>query len=287
MDQLEDPVSGRPIDLRGRKKIVRAAGVLSKTGDAERQLLGFGRHLQRQHGYSGGDFLETTYRGRIAEGAWEPAPYEPVDAEAPLTTSTAVVIRQLRWYDVRLPDDLELHLVGYSLGGVVLFRAAVALLDEHRTHWATRIRSIVTLSSPLFGADLGPEGDLLNLLGLDTLFLPGGVVGRELCALGRDPAHRAQVENEAARLRRAGLQLLTLGDANDTVVTPEDSVIAPPDQRGRYIFSSSRAQQGGVYAEAVLGHGPLLENPRAWALMAETIGPQEPRLRTASGAIPL
>jgi pimeloyl-ACP methyl ester carboxylesterase len=287
MDQLLDWLDGRVIDLRGRKKIVRAAGVQSKTGDVSRQLMGFGRHLERQHGYSSGDFLETTYRGRIADGAWQPAPYQPVDAEAPLADSTAVVARQLRWYDVRLPDDLELHLIGYSLGGVVLFRAAVALLAENRAHWASRIRSVVTLASPLHGSDLGPEGELLNLFGLDSLLLPGGAIGRELCALGRDPAHRVQVERDAEQLRRAGVRLLTLGDANDTVVTPEDSIVAPPAERARYTFSSSRAQQGGLYAEAVLGHGPLLENPRAWALMVETIGPQVPRLRTPSGAIPL
>jgi pimeloyl-ACP methyl ester carboxylesterase len=287
MDRVADWIDGRTIDLRGRKKIVRAAGVLSKTGDAERQLLGFGRHLERQHGYSRGDFLELSYRGRIANGAWQPAPYQAADAEAPLAESTAMAVRQLRWYDVRLPDDLELHLVGYSLGGLVLFRAAAALLAEHSAHWAARIRSVVTLASPLFGSDLGPEGDLLNLFGLDTLLLPGGAIGRELCALGRDPAHRTQIEREAEQLRRAGVRLLTLGDVNDTVVTPEDSVIAPAAERSRYVLSSSRALQGGIYAEAVLGHGPLLENPQAWALMAETIGPQEPRLRTASGAIPL
>ena len=53
------------------------------------------------------------------------------------------------------------------------------------------------------------------------------------------------------------------------------------------MFSSSRALLGGAHAEALLGHGPLLDNPKVWAVMAETIGPQEPRLRTATGAIPL
>ena len=268
---------GRAIDLRGRKKILWAAGVLSKTGDAARQLAGFGRHLQRNYGYVGGDFLEATYRGRLVNGAWSPAPYEPEHAEAPLDESSALVVRQLRWYDVRLPDDVELHLVGYSLGGVVLFRAARTLLAEHPGHWSSRLRSLITLASPHFGCDLGPEGDLLGLFGLDSLLLPGGTVGRELCGLGRDPAHRARVEREAELVRRSGVRLLTLADEFDTVVTPEDAIIAPPAERERLVLRSSRAQQGGAYADALLGHGPLLENPQAWALMAEIVGPQQPR----------
>jgi pimeloyl-ACP methyl ester carboxylesterase len=197
------------------------------------------------------------------------------------------VIRQLRWYDARLPVDIELHLVGYSLGGVVLFRAASALLAEDVARWRARLASLITVASPHFGTDLGDEGDLLGLFGLDTLLLPGGAVAKELRALGRDPAHRARVEQQAAHLRRAGLRLLTLADEFDTVVTPEDAVIAPSDERSRYVLASARAELGGAYADAVLGHGPLLDNPRAWRLMAEVIGPQEPRGRTATGAIPL
>jgi len=197
------------------------------------------------------------------------------------------VVRLLRWYDARLPIDLELHLVGYSLGGVVLFRAACALLAEDLARWRVRLASLITIASPHFGTDLGEEGGLLGLFGLDSLLLPSGAVARELCTLGRDPAHRATVERQALLLRRAGLRLLTLADEFDTVVTPDDAVIAPPAERARYVLSSSRAQLGGAYADAVLGHGPLLDNPKAWQLMVEVIGPQEPRGRTATGAIPL
>lgn len=277
MDEIHDWQGGRAIDLCGRKKILWAAGVLSKTGDAARQLAGLGRYLQRSGGYVDGDFLEATYHGRLLNGVWSPAAYQAADAEAPLDESAALVARQLRWYDVRLPDDVELHLVGYSLGGVVLFRAATALLAEHPSHWSSRLRSLITLASPHFGCNLGPEGDLLGLFGLGELLLPGGAAGRELCALGRAPAHRARVERAAELIRRSGVRLLTLADEFDTVVTPEDAVIAPPGERERLVFRSARAQQGGAYADALLGHGPLLENPKAWALLAETIGPQRRR----------
>lgn len=285
-ETIPDWLSGQTVDLRGRKKILRAAGVLSRTGDAARQLGGFSRYLQREHGFSPGDFLEVTYRGRLSGPDWAPAPYEQADCQVGLDQSTAQAARQLRWYDDRLPIDQELHLVGYSLGGVVLFRAAVALLSDDLARWRLRLRSLITLASPHFGTDLGPEGELLGLFGVGSLLLPGPV-GRELVGLGSDPAHRARVERQADLLRRAGLRLLTLADDFDTVVTPDDAVIAPPDKRSRFILSSSRAQQGGAYEGAVLGHGPLLDNPKAWRLMAEVIGPQQPRGRTASGAIPL
>ena len=286
-ESIPDWVPGRSIDLRGRKKVLRAAGILSRTGDATRQLGGFARYLQAQWGFVAGDFLEASYHGRGAGEGWVPAAYEAVHAEVPLAESTAQVTRQLRWYDARLPVDVELHLVGYSLGGVVLFRAAFGLLSEDLARWRVRLASLITVASPLFGTDLGEEGGLLGMFGLDSLLMPGGVVAKELFALGRDPGHRARVEQQAALMRRAGMRLLTLADEFDTVVTPEDSVIAPAEERSKYVLASSRALQGGAYADAVLGHGPLLENPRAWRMMAEVIGRQEPRGRTATGAIPL
>ena len=286
-ESIADWFSGQRIDLRGRKKVLRAAGILSRTGDAARQLGGFSRYLQREYGYVAGDFLEVSYRGRLSGSEWTPVPYEQVDCDVPLAQSTAEVIRQLRWYDARLPLDLELHLIGYSLGGVVLFGAAVGLLREEPARWRDRLRSLITLASPHFGSDLGIEGELLGMLGLGAIFLPDGPVARELCALGGSAEHRARIEREADFLRRSGLRLLTLADEFDTVVTPEDAVIASPEERQRYVLASSRARIGGAYEGAVLGHGPLLDNPKAWRMMAEVIGPQEPRLRTASGAIPL
>jgi hypothetical protein len=284
---LADWQAGRLIDPRGRKKVLLAAGVQSQTGDALRQLANFARYLQREYGFVEGDFLEVTYRGTVGGAEWMPGRYQATDCEVPLDASSEQVTQLLRWYDRRLPIDVELHLVGYSLGGVVLFRAAAELLREDHSRWSLRLRSLSTLASPHFGCDLGLEGELLGLFGFHDVFVPGGAVGRELCALGGDPAHRARVEREADLLRGSGLRLVTLADEFDTVVTPGDAVIAPTAERERYILASSRARQGGTYADALLGHGPLLDNPKAWRLVAEQIGPQEPRLRTASGAIPL
>src|SRR5205823_13702057 len=115
LDSVADWTDGRRIDVRGRKKVLRAAGVLSRTGDAARQLGGFSRWLERTRGFVPGDFLEVTYRGRLNGAEWVPCAYEATDCDVPLAQSRALVARQLRWYDTLLPADLELHLIGYSL----------------------------------------------------------------------------------------------------------------------------------------------------------------------------
>src|SRR6478672_2929812 len=102
MNSIPDWRGGRLISATGRKKILRGAGVMSKSGDTAELLRGFSRFLEASYGYSDGDFLELTYRGRANGSDWSPAPYLPTDCDAPLARSTEVVVRQLRWYDARL-----------------------------------------------------------------------------------------------------------------------------------------------------------------------------------------
>jgi hypothetical protein len=121
------------------------------------------------------------------------------------------------------------------------------------------------------------EGDLLGALGLGTL-LPSGQSVRELIARGSDPLHRATVERLADRLRSREVQLLTLADANDVVVTAADAVIAPPHERDWHVLDNRNVVSlGGSGMGVPLGHGPLLNNTLAWVRMAKLIGPQEPR----------
>lgn len=282
--EIADWLPNRQIDLRGRKKVLLAAGLSSRTGDADRQLGSLKRYLIERWGFRRGDFLEATYNGREGPGGWEPVPYAPADAEQPLAASAQQVRQLLCWYDARLPLDQELHLIGYSLGGVLLFRALVALLGEGPDRWQRRVRSLSTLSSPHFGCDLGLEGELLGGLGL-TALLPGGPAARELCALGSDAGHRTRVKAAAALLEQRGIRLLTLAEEYDVVVTPEDAVIAPPDERGRFVLTTSRVALGGVFGDALHGHGLLLNNPRAWRLVAENIGLQEVSPEDAQGSV--
>ena len=277
-DWRDDWQSGRRLNTRGRNKIVLAAGMLSRSGEALERFDGFLRYLTTNYGYEAGDFLELSYNSVQDAGGWRPIPYESIDCEVGLADLTAHIGRGLRWYRSTLPDDTRYHLIGYSLGGVALFESSAALLFGEPDRWQGRIGALITLSAPLFGTDLGLEGDLLSALGFGTL-LPSGVSIRELVARGSDPLHRASVERIATRLRAQGVNLLTLADPEDVVVTPADAVIAPPHERDWYVLSSQRQVSlfGGGGLGVPLGHGPLLTNSLAWVRMAKAIGPQEPR----------
>jgi hypothetical protein len=252
----DDWQAGRRLSTRGRNKIVLAAGMLSRSGEALNRFGGFVRYMMTSQGYEAGDFLELSYNSMLDADGWRPIPYDSVHCEAGLADVTAHVGRGLRWYRSVLPDDTRYHLIGYSLGGVSLFEAAGALL---------------------FGTDLGLEGDLLGALGFGSL-LPNGVGVQELVTRGSDPLHRAKVERLAARLRSQGVNLLTLAAQDDLVVTPADAVIAPLHERDWYVLSNKNVVAfGGSSIGVPLGHGPLLDNTLAWVRMAKLIGPQEPR----------
>jgi hypothetical protein len=275
---LDDWQAGRRLSTRGRNKIVLAAGMLSRSGEALDRFGGFLRYLTQTQGYEPGDFMELSYNSMEDAAGWRPIPYEPAHCEAGLADVTAHIGRGLRWYRSVLPDDTRYHLIGYSLGGVALFEAAGALLFGEPERWRGRIGSVTTLSAPLFGTDLGLEGDLLAALGLGDLLLPSGQAVRELVARGSDPLHRAMVERLATRLQAQGVKLLTLADSDDVVVTPADAVIAPLHERDWHVLSGKNViALGGGGAGVPLGHGPLLNNTLAWVRMAKLIGTQESR----------
>lgn len=274
---VDDWQIGHRISTRGRNKIVLAAGMLSRSGEATDRFGGFLRYLVTNHGYEPGDFLEASYNTRQDAGDWRPTPYDTSHCEASLPEATANVGRSLRWYRARLPDDTRYHLIGYSLGGVALFESAGALLFGEPDRWAGRIGSLTTLAAPLFGTDLGLEGELLGVLGLGAL-LPSGESVRQLIERGGDPRHRAVVERLAERLRGQGVSILTLADANDVVVTAADAVIAPPHERDWHVLDNRNVVSlGGGSVGVPLGHGPLLNNTLAWVRIAKLIGPQQPR----------
>src|SRR3712207_3731585 len=208
LDDLDDWHPGRRISLRGRKKIILAAGMLSRSGEAFRQFDGFIRYLENNFGYTRGDVLEVSYSSTSEQDDWRPTPYDSHHCDVSLRDVSAQAGRTLRWYRALLPDDTEYHLIGYSLGGVALFEATGALMLGEPGRWQGRVGSLTTLSAPLFGSDLGVEGELLGALGFGAL-LPNSVSVRELVARGGDPKHRALVERLAARLSMAGVRVLT------------------------------------------------------------------------------
>jgi len=281
-DWQDDWQAGRRLSTRGLNKIALAAGMLSRSGEALARFDGFIRYLMSNYGYEAGDFLEISYNSVQDADGWRPIPYDSTHCDVTLKDVTAHVGRSLRWYRSVLPDDTRYHLIGYSLGGVALFEASGALLFGEPDRWVGRLASVITLSAPLFGTDLGLEGDVLGALGFGAL-LPGGQGVRELVARGRDPRHRVAVERIADRLRSLGVKLQTLADPADIVVTPEDAIIAPPFERDRYLVNGPRATwTGGVGVP--LGHGPLLSDTLAWVRMAQLIGRQEPRAGSSEQA---
>ena len=60
-DWLDDWQTGRRLNTRGRNKIVLAAGMLSRSGEALKRFDGFIRYLMTNHGYEAGDFLECLF----------------------------------------------------------------------------------------------------------------------------------------------------------------------------------------------------------------------------------
>jgi hypothetical protein len=231
------------------ERLVYLAGASSRTGDGRRLLAGLLHYLGAQAGLD--DQVEASYR---ADADGRPLPYDRTDTAAPLAQSVGAVQAILGRERRDLGLGGRLHLLGWSLGGAVLFEAAVDLV-ERDPDWREAFASIVTLSSPLNGCDVGGWSDIGEVA--------AGVAGRELVERGADPGHKARVSARAERLRGLGVPVVTLGSSEDAVVTPEDSVV-PLDPR--YVLTP-RPRPGADFGERRLGHGAILNDPTAWQLI--------------------
>jgi hypothetical protein len=239
------------------ERLVYLAGAMSRTGDGPRLLAGLLRYLGAQAGLE--DAAEASYRS-TADG--QPLPYDRSDTSQPLVESAEAVGRVLGRHRRELGLSGALHLLGWSLGGAVLFDAAVRLFDADPA-WRDAFASIVTLSSPLNGCDVD---------GVDELgALAAGQAGRELCARGGDPAHRRWVADGARRLRAAGVRLLTLGAGDDAVVTPSDSIVPVAGEAIERYVLRPKPRLGADFGERHLGHGALLHDPAAWRLVLRAV----------------
>src|SRR5215212_9274951 len=83
-DWLDDWQAGRRLNTRGRNKIVLAAGMLSRSGEALERFDGFIRYLTMNHGYEIGDFLEISYNSVQDVEGWRPIPYDTTHCESGL-----------------------------------------------------------------------------------------------------------------------------------------------------------------------------------------------------------
>lgn len=240
-----------------RQRLVYLAGAMSRTGDAERQLAGLVRYIGVQARLE--DAVEASYRS-TADG--RPKPYDRSDTSQPLLDSVDAVARTLGRHRRELGLGGRLHLLGWSLGGAVLFEAAVKLVDADPA-WRDGFGSIVTLSSPLYGCDV----DGIEALGE----LAAGQAGRELIQRGGNATHRAWVFDGARRLRAAGVRVLTLGSAADVVVTANDSIVPEPGRSPDEYVIRPRARMGADFGERHLGHGAILHDTAVWRRVLETV----------------
>jgi hypothetical protein len=234
------------------ERLIYLAGASSRRGDGRRLFAGLLHYL----GSAGGieDAQEASYRAG-PEG--QPLDYDRADTAVPLAESVRAVQAILGWQLRDLGVGGRLHLLGWSLGGAVLYEAAGRLLEIDPS-WRGAFATIVTYSSPILGTDVD------GVLGIGEV--AAGRAGRELAARAGDPAHRAWVELTAVRLRASGARLLTLGAADDAVVTPADSiVVGPGESRDRYVLRPT-PRLGADFGERRLGHGAILNDPTAWRM---------------------
>jgi hypothetical protein len=241
--------------------VVCLAGAGSQTGRALEVLVDVQRYLVHGGGYSPADFVETSYHTSL-DGV--PLPYDQNHSTDTLDSAVIAVARHLRW--LRRHAGRRLHLLGWSLGGVVLFEAAVALLDADPA-WAQTFGAIVTLASPLLGSDL----DGIDAIGSAA----AGTVGAELTLRAADDAEKHRIRQDAERLRATGVRLVTIAAEDDAIVTPADALLpAVGLDSGAYVLRPRR-RPNAPYLENVLGHAALPHDPVCWKHVLTALGPAE------------
>lgn|GEM_PF-3770537 len=245
----------------GHPLVVTLAGVGSTTGGAKAILGAVITYLQTAGGYRSEDFVEASYK---VEGDGAPLFYRPDDTTQPLEESVNRVAQNLHWY--RLHTERPIHLLGWSLGGVVLFEALRQLVDEDMT-WFQTIRSLVAISSPLLGSDL----DGIDLLGE----LAAGPVGADLARRAADKQQKSDVRAAAERLRRQGIRIVTIASEDDAVVTPADALLPSLGPEPAAIILRPRRRFGASYLESILGHGNLPNDPSCWTHVLRAVGRAE------------
>ena len=233
----------------------RAGQIWDILGDVRRYLIAAG-------GYHRSDFVEVSYR--VAPDG-SPLPYQEEDSLMSLAQAEDNVRRTLDW--LRRRSAGKLHLLGWSLGGAVLFDAAASLVTRD-ARWAGALGSIVTIASPVLGSDL----DGIDLLGA----LAAGPAGAELTRRAADDVEKKRIRAAAARLRSLGVRLVTLAAEDDAVVTPEDALLPSDGAEPFAYILRPRRRLGVSYVETILGHGALPHDPMCWQRVFAALGPAEP-----------
>lgn len=195
----------------------------------------------RAEGWTADEILAFSYRGGTVDvaGRWTPEPYACEDTrQRTIAEDAATLDRQIRGILERRPGT-DVHVVGYSLGGVVAV-AYLALLESTGA-WTLpgdgRLASVVSLDSPLGGlpfveAACGIAGDVCaavepgpappSLVDLSTVWSTG--TGRPAGAdrsLGRLFGRSLSNQSLAALAAEShDVAVLTVGNVRDWVYAP-------------------------------------------------------------------
>ncbi|HEX5418167.1 MAG TPA: hypothetical protein VFZ25_21130 [Chloroflexota bacterium] len=241
--------------------VITLAGAGSASGRAKEVFRPALTYLQVAGGYTPEDFAEASYR---IEGDGAPLTFSASDSTLPLTELVNRVAQNLHWF--RLHTNRPIDLLGWSLGGVVFFDALLQLVEEDPS-WEQSISSLVAVSSPLLGSDL----DGIHLLGQAA----AGPVGADLARRAADALQKRAVRDGAARLREAGIRVVTIAAQEDAIVTPEDALLPAAGSEPSAIILNPPRRPGAPYAESILGHGALLNDPVFWRRVLAALGPAE------------
>jgi hypothetical protein len=252
----------------GRTKLVLLGGIGTRTGDAERSFSGMLRFLAERGGYDPRrDVLEGTYAGTDVNGVWQPIPYAAADTRKPLIDLAEAVAGCLDWYREHLPTDARLCVLGYSLGGVAGLDGATLAIARDRDAWREHLGALVTLAAPLRGCSVGA---LINWAWLITAEPePLGAAGHDLDARWKDSDEQTRLERRATFVRAFGARVLTLVDPDDSVVRPEEGLVAAPGESVLDLQVRTQITRPGS-----LGHGAILDEPAIWQRVLAAIGPQ-------------
>lgn len=240
--------------------VVYLGGAGSKSGSAGTVFRPITSYLEAAGGYLPDDFVEASYRVAL-DGA--PLPYAPEDTAVPLNVSVGRLARSLQWFR---QQGRRLQLIGWSLGGVVVFDALARLLAED-PGWGRHVGALVTLASPLLGCDV----DGFDLLGA----VAAGDAGRNLCQRAASDGERERVRADAARIRSAGIRLVTLAAEEDAVVTPADALLPSSGPDPSAFILRPRRRRGATDFASLSGHFDLPNDPVTWRRVFDALGPAE------------
>lgn len=238
-------------------RLIYLTGAASRSKDGSRLLGGLLRYLEAQ-----ADLVDTAEASYRAHSDGSALPYDRIDTSQSLVKSVQAVASVLGWHRRAIAPFGKLHLVGWSLGGAVLFEAATRLVESDPS-WRGAFGAIVTFSSPLNGCDLDGYEDLGAIA--------AGVAGRELCRRAADPTYQDRVRASAGLLRASGARLLTLGSSEDVIVTAADSIVPPPGESPARYTLQPKPRLGADVAERTFGHGAILDDPKAWRMALAAI----------------